>query len=227
MDCKTISLKKGATGNNVLEVQKDMVTHGYYLGAKMDSSFGPYMETEVIRLQKDGKLKPDGWFATLTCNYLTSLNTKKARGKWWGLYETGMNIIVNNAQQLFASLTMHGASYGYYYNDQLPNSTVLSRLINGGLVNCTDISQFIKRILEEMGYTVRFVRLEVKCTNGVWYGHVIVEFLGLGFVNWTVFDGSNKLSKHGNAVWGNMICNKGSRNPTINPAWLVNTQDNK
>lgn len=66
MDCSKVSLKKGATGNEVKEVQKYLTYLGLYK-REIDGKYGDYTEAAVKTLQKNYSVKVDGLFGTKTC----------------------------------------------------------------------------------------------------------------------------------------------------------------
>jgi hypothetical protein len=138
-----------------------------------------------------------------------------------------MGIVVNSATEVYVNLKVHGAHYSFYEDDKQSNLQVFIDLKNGGGSNCTDIAQLLKRIYEKMGYTVRFIREEVKCSNGEWYGHVFIEAIGHELKEWTKIDGAGRLEKGSSCPMGTLICTHGERNRSINPAWPVNAQDNR
>lgn len=163
------------------------------------------------------------------------------KGKWWGEYEKEMKVSVKNILEVYNTLNKFGAQYNYYYEDVLPNQLVIDGLnqTDGETAckypNCTDIAQVLYKIAREMGYnkydpnnpnkspSVRFVRGEVKCSDGKWYGHVFIEVIGGGLPEWTIVDGSAKLKK--NAPMGALICSGGVRNKTYDPSWLLEAPD--
>ena len=65
-------LKLGASGDQVVELQKWLKNQGYYSGA-IDGSFGPYTEQAVKYFQTDSNITVDGWVATQTENAMKTL----------------------------------------------------------------------------------------------------------------------------------------------------------
>lgn len=63
------SLKKGATGQQVSQVQTVLKNQGFYYGA-IDGKFGSATETAVKAFQRDRGLTPDGKVGTLTLKAL-------------------------------------------------------------------------------------------------------------------------------------------------------------
>lgn len=61
-------LSKGSKGPKVYMLQDVMQQKGYYVGYKLDSYFGPILEKEVIRWQKDHGLTVDGCVGCETWN---------------------------------------------------------------------------------------------------------------------------------------------------------------
>ena len=74
-------LKIGATGNQVIELQKWLKNQGYYTGA-IDESLGEYTQQAVKLFQTDANITIDGWVSTQTENAMKTL--------------TGTNPITNN-----------------------------------------------------------------------------------------------------------------------------------
>lgn len=66
IDCKTINVKKGSSGNNTKEVQKYLKYYGYYDG-NIDGSCGNYTVEAIKKWQKYKGLVVDGVFGTLSC----------------------------------------------------------------------------------------------------------------------------------------------------------------
>ena len=65
-------LQLGASGDQVVELQKWLKNQGYYSGA-IDGSFGPYTEQAVKCFQTDANITVDGWVATQTENAMKTL----------------------------------------------------------------------------------------------------------------------------------------------------------
>ena len=74
LNCSTVSLRQGASGDDVKDLQERLQQLGYYTG-KIDSSFGPVTDKALRNFQSRYGLKRDGWFAEITCKKLTSLTT--------------------------------------------------------------------------------------------------------------------------------------------------------
>lgn len=68
---KPIMLRNGMYGSNVLQLQKDLNTLGFFLAE--DSSFGNKTQTQVISFQNKTGLKPDGIAGPLTLAKLKEL----------------------------------------------------------------------------------------------------------------------------------------------------------
>jgi len=77
--------------------------------------------------------------------------------------------------------------YKYYYNDQVPNHVAVMRITTSG-INCTDACQLFQRVMEEMGYNVRIEHVMVKCNDGEWYGHYLLNVKGFEFRDWVIWD---------------------------------------
>jgi len=168
MNCKTLWLCKGDNGPIITELEVFLKIKDKY-PYKLDKIFGSGVETGVKSLQHDLKIRENGIFGPDTCNksgIKPNPTPAPPKGKWWGLFQQYMGIVVNSATEVYVNLKLHGAHYSFYEDDKQSNLQVLIDLKNGGGSNCTDIAQLLKRIYEEMGYTVRFIREEVKCSNG-------------------------------------------------------------
>jgi hypothetical protein len=64
IDCTNVWLLKGSKGDLVEQFQDILKIKGYYKGYLTDGDFGPFMESEVKRFQKDQKMKitdPSNW----------------------------------------------------------------------------------------------------------------------------------------------------------------------
>jgi len=77
--------------------------------------------------------------------------------------------------------------YKYYYNDQVPNHVAVMRMTTSG-INCTDACQLFQRVMEEMGYMVKIEHVQVKCSDGGWYGHYLLNVKGFEFKDWVIWD---------------------------------------
>ena len=74
-DCNTISLKKGARGDNVELLQKYLIEFGYTLAK--DGIFGNQTDGVLKKFQRDTNNADDGWFAKQTCSSLKVLVDNK------------------------------------------------------------------------------------------------------------------------------------------------------
>ena len=156
--------------------------------------------------------------------------TSSKKGKWTTLFEQKMGIKINSGDDAYNHLKDKLAGYSYYYDDIKSNMTILNNLANpkdgNEDSNCTDITQLLKKIYDEFNEKVDFIRAEVKCSNGKWYGHVFLRKVS----NKKYVDGAGKLEN--NKPLGQLICGTGTlgkdlRNISVNPAWLVNAADNR
>ena len=68
-------LKVGATGDQVVTLQKWLKNQGYYTG-RLDGSFGPYTKLAVKYFQTDSNVTVDGWVANETIGAMTQLTGK-------------------------------------------------------------------------------------------------------------------------------------------------------
>lgn len=77
--------------------------------------------------------------------------------------------------------------YKYYYNDQYRSEDALKRMTTVG-INCTDACQLFEKVFLEMGYEARIEHCKVKCRDGEWYGHYLLNLRGYEFRDWVVWD---------------------------------------
>ena len=75
-DCSKISLRQGATGDNVKTLQTHLKNLGYY-NSTVDGSFGPVTYNAVCAFQRAYKLAVDGWFGEQTCKKLNQVVDSK------------------------------------------------------------------------------------------------------------------------------------------------------
>ncbi|RAP51132.1 MAG: hypothetical protein BZ138_06000 [Methanosphaera sp. rholeuAM270] len=74
LDCTKVSLKQGAKGSQVTELQTILKILGYYTAA-IDGSYGPVTVAAVKKFQTKTGHTADGWFGPKTCS---SLNQKES-----------------------------------------------------------------------------------------------------------------------------------------------------
>ncbi len=77
--------------------------------------------------------------------------------------------------------------YKYYYNDQVPNHVAVMRMTTSG-INCTDACQLFEKVFLEMGYEARIEHCKVKCRDGEWYGHYLLNVKGFELKDWVIWD---------------------------------------
>ena len=78
LDCSKTSLRTGATGSSVTELQKMLKDLGYYNGA-VDGYYGSLTYRSVKKFQGDTRHSQDGWFGAKTCKSLNELHTAKIK----------------------------------------------------------------------------------------------------------------------------------------------------
>jgi len=113
-----------------------------------------------------------------------------------------------------------GRGYGYYYNDIKTRDQAIEALKNKTGLNCTDITQLSGDLAREMGYTVRYVR--VQCTSG---GHIRMQIYGKEFTEWTRVDPAAALSVGSQHDIGRVWCDNNTAK-IIDEVWL-NIDDGK
>jgi hypothetical protein len=107
-----------------------------------------------------------------------------------------------------------GRGYGYYYNDVKTRDETIEALKNKSGINCTDITQLSGDLAREMGYKVRYVR--VQCTSG---GHIRMQIYGKEFKEWTRVDPAAALSTGSLYDIGRVWCDNNTAK-IIDEVWL-------
>lgn len=146
-----------------------------------------------------------------------SLGRKKSAS--WIKLEEALDKKFNDAKDLYKAIADHG-EYKYYYNDKFDNKMALTRLRKGLGINCTDYSQLLRPVLEDMGYDVRYAHGRVKCGDKQWYGHVWLQIKGRDYGNWVNYD-VVAVTHHGiKRPIGSLVCVNGVKDVEYNPKWL-------
>lgn len=157
--------------------------------------------------------------------YSEAKPTHKPGGPNQELFEKTFNVQIESAQDLYAWLRGN-VKYSYYYNDKYSNREVIKKIKRGEGINCTDLAQFCRPILRDLGYKCDFIRAEVKCSNNKWYGHVFLRIRGKEYNDWVYFDGTAVTHENLDRPLGKLMCTGGIREITINPKWLLNAEQN-
>lgn len=83
LDCNTVSLKRGSSGEDVKTLQTGLTKMGYY-NKSIDGEFGEKTEAAVKQLQAATGQTVDGWFGSKTCpeyNKKLGVDTSKVSSK--------------------------------------------------------------------------------------------------------------------------------------------------
>ncbi len=106
-------------------------------------------------------------------------------GKWTRrvIQEIGLFL---DASELYR-LVSEKCKYNYYYNDQFSSEEALRRMTTTG-INCTDACQLFEKVFLEMGYETRIEHCKVKCRDGKWYGHYLLNVKGFELKDWVIWD---------------------------------------
>ena len=88
LNCKTINLKRGSTGNAVRELQTLLKKLNLY-GGKTDGEYGQLTEQAVQTFQKQKKLAVDGWVGPVTCKHLNDAVGQTQSYYSQGIYHSG------------------------------------------------------------------------------------------------------------------------------------------
>lgn len=217
-------------GNGRLPKYIEIYGYKFMIGACQDAAKNVVQFRKDIT-KKEGKERNPNY--VIVEGALIAVNTikpTKNKGKWTLYFEQKMNVNLTCGDDAYNHLKDKKGGYGFYYEDIKSNTTIINNLANpndnGEDSNCTDITQVLKKIYDEFNEKVEFIRAEVKCSNGVWYGHVFLRKVS----NKKYVDGAGKLAHNypiGKLICGTGTLNKDLRNISVNPAWLVNAADNK
>ena len=109
----------------------------------------------------------------------------RLNGKWTRrvIQEIGLFL---DASELYR-LVSEKCKYNYYYNDQFSSEEALRRMTTTG-INCTDACQLFEKVFLEMGYETRIEHCKVKCRDGKWYGHYLLNVKGFELKDWVIWD---------------------------------------
>ncbi len=220
-------LKKGSTGSDVKFVQHYCNLNGYRdnKGRNLleDGIFGDLTKQAVKKMQSANGLKPDGYIGPVTRQKMgwelrpVAANTSntpsiiiQGRQALGGIFNTATEMY-----QLFISNI-----YSYYYNDQFDLSTELNRLSKHLGLNCSDVSQVGRKLIEglnQMGkkYQVIYISAQFRCG-----GHVFLQVKGEEFGDtWTNFDLAGAMKW--DYTIGKLMCSGPYKVKAIDPAWLM------
>ncbi len=215
-----IDLCIGIKGEDVKQLQIFLKEKGYYLG-KIDGYFGKYTQIAVINYQKRMGLKPDGIVGPITQRAMGwKSGNKSANSGELSLKQKLEGIIgtFNTASELYNQISK--CKYAFYYNDTFSNQEAILRLSKGIGINCTDYTQLLKPILEEMDYQADYVHGKVFCGKN-WYGHVWLRIKGKEYPDWIYFDAVAVTHSGIKRALGQLCCVDGVKDVEINPKWLI------
>jgi hypothetical protein len=103
---------------------------------------------------------------------------------------------LNSLQDLCGIIQDHG-SYSYYYDQQQSQQTTLNTM----RANCADwVNDIGMPVARALGYTPRGVHCQVRCDDGNWYGHYVME------INGDLYDPAGWSKTH---PINELICNNG------------------
>ena len=118
MNCKTVNLKYGSKGDEVVELQTKLKKDKYYTAA-IDGDFGIKTQNAVKKLQKANGNSVDGWFGPKTCNsagYNTPIaNSTPASQNLGEIYCDTVNIKVGDKGSQVSLLQAKLINAGYSY----------------------------------------------------------------------------------------------------------------
>lgn len=196
--CKNKTLKQGSTGQCVKYAQQKLQDFGFYK-AQCDGWFGPVMKAALIAFQKKTKHTPDGVLGPKTWSSFPTYKVVKpgiVTGDAWVLQELRKRGPLNNMQDLRNIIAKYG-TYLYYYDQRQTQTTTVKTL----KANCADwINDVGLPVARSLKLKAKGVHCEVKCNDGYWYGHYVMEVEGKLYdvAAWAKGKGLNEL-----------ICSKG------------------
>lgn len=171
--CKTTTLKVGSKGQCVTYAQQKLQDFGFYT-RQVDGDFGEYTKQAVIAFQKVTAHTPDGVLGPKTWSSFPTYKVAKPgvlQGDEWVLQELMKKGNVGTEQGLRDLLANKG-TYLYYYDQQQTQYTTVTTLKG----NCADlVNDLGLPYYRARGIACRGVHCQVKCLDGKWYGHYIIE----------------------------------------------------
>lgn len=188
MYCKKISLKLGARGDQVGEVQRCLQKKGYYKQYSVDNDYGRYTVREVKRFQSDNNLKDDGWFAELTCKKLNCNTPTKTKTSTKTAKKGTIQKRIESKIGTFTSFTgFYNKMIGRGDKEESGDTETLDQELSDlAGFNCSNATQVGVQLAREMGYTARFVHVKCKKSGGHVYGEIMGKEFGSKL--WTKFD---------------------------------------
>lgn len=176
-DCLTTTLQLGSTGNCVSILQQKLQDFGLYT-RQVDGDFGTYTKNAVIVFQgltghtQDGICGPKTWSSVPTYQVV---KPGVLEGDAWVLAELRKRGVLNTISDLRNIIVQFGM-YLFYYNQQQSQYTTVTTL----KANCADwINDVGLPIARALGLKAKGVHCQVLCSDGVWYGHYIMEVEGV------------------------------------------------
>lgn len=196
--CLTTTLQEGSTGQCVIYLQQKLQDYGFY-PFKVDGSFGPETKKAVIAFQNATGHTPDGVCGPKTWSSVPGYVVPKPgvlQGDAWVLAEVRKRGTVNSMQDLRNVIAANG-KYLYYYDQQQSQATT----VNTFKANCADwTNDVVLPVARALGLRASGVHCQVRCLDGVWYGHYCAE------INGVLCDGAGWAKGQ---AYGKLICNNG------------------
>ena len=171
--CSTQTLSRGSTGQCVIYAQQKLQEWGFY-PYTVDGNFGEYTEKACMAFQKATGHSQDGVLGPKTWSSFPNYSISKVgvlQGDEWVLATLRSKGNVETEQDFCNLLNKLGA-YLYYYNQRQDQKTTVTTLKG----NCADfINDLGLPYYRARGIACRGVHCQVKCLDGNWYGHYVLE----------------------------------------------------
>jgi hypothetical protein len=172
--CPTEVLSLGSHDNCVRYLQQKLQDFGFYKYA-VDLDFGPETEKSVKRFQEATGHTPDGVVGPKTWSSVTTYvvaKPGKLEGDQWVFDTINNKYGTVNTDQGFHDVVVNNGSYLYYYDQQQSQTTT----VNSFAANCADwVNDVGLPFYRAIGIQCRGIHCQVLCSNGIWYGHYIIE----------------------------------------------------
>jgi len=169
--CSKVVLSIGNQNQCVVFLQQKLQDFGFYT-ATVDGVFGGITELAVEAFQSVTGHTPDGIVGPKTWSSIPTYQVVKpgvVEGDVWVLAELRKLGTINTLQDIRNVIAKY-FKYVYYYDQQQSQyTTVTSR--KG---NCADlVNDVLLPACRALGLTCQGVHCQVRCLDGVWYGHYI------------------------------------------------------